>query len=282
MGKIIAGFFCAISFPLLLSTQGTHAAEKQEKGTAGNRFLPVNALSHASLSEFINKSVCTDVEPLQLIIEAGGSRERCLAESLLADVRRAPNEWLVIPHQRVKIKCKEGTIHADKESILLISQGAGYMAIHNLHEHHFHSIYFEIDNARIPITMASELLIAKSPDELTKLLARCPLARRRLKIEHNSAAQCIATSEVKMVDLLKRSKILTELRADNQFEADKKLKDQLIKSAACVSVVSAFHGPYHRFITGEKELVPAVHPDTIHEISNSSQHPSKGGCASAL
>lgn len=283
MGQIVAGIFCVFILSFFLNMQAS-MAQVPEKDRNTSRALPTDALSHAHISGFISKSVHNEIEPLELEIESmAGNSNRSISESLLADVRRGPNEWLVNPHCRVKIRCKDGTLHADKGSIVLLLQRSGHTAIYNLHEHHSHSIYFEMDDhTRIAIPMASELFIAKSHDELTKVLAHCPVARRRIKIEHDSETHCIATSEVKPVDIIRSIHLLCESRKDARFVADKKLKDQLIKSAACVSVVSAFHGPYHRYITGQKEMVPAIHPDTLQEITTSSQHPSKGGYSSAI
>lgn len=279
MAKITLLLFGAISLCGFLSSSATFAGEITQKKNAQYLISSIHP-PETVLFGLTQKSADTDAEPLELRIEYAGCSGLHLEESLLADIRRKRNEWLIIPHKPLKIISKVGTIVADKDCVLLISQGSDYLAIHNLHEHHLHSIHFEIETARFHISMASELLIAKSPDELTNLLAHCPVARRRVHIEQHGKDKCVATSEVKMVDIIKKSKLLAEL--GNRSDVDRKLKEQLIKSAACVSIVSAFHGPYHRYISGEKVMVPAIHSETIQEITTSSQHPSKGGYSSSI
>lgn len=163
-----------------------------------------------------------------------------------------------------------------RRALVLVCNGDGWTAVHNIHDDCKSGVIVVVDGVELPLAIGEEIIFASNSAKLVNLLAACPIGRRNLQM-YELPDGAVAMCEARFTDLVKFNSLLSNFCRSNH-PVHRGLSQKAFKTAACKMIASAYKGPYHKFVLGEKrEPVHALTPEVLQEMQTLAKHPCKGG-----
>lgn len=151
----------------------------------------------------------------------------------------ASGDMLVTAYDRTCLEFGGCRILLEPDTIALISKENGVLKIRNLHDAGRKSLSCDVDGKCLAIAPGQELLL--SHDDFGKVHDS---VGRRLVQEIELDGWKARTSEVSLVSLVAQEALLGKVM-QSKHDYHKIIQDKIMKTAACLTVVTSDHGPYH-------------------------------------
>ena len=149
-------------------------------------------------------------------------------------------EALVAAHDNTIVKSGQIVIEADKQSVLLLKRQRNLLVIRNLHDRRVGSVVVTIARRKYRLSPGEEVCVRGLQDKIMN----DDVSARRTLVEQYSSDCVIERSEFSFPSLCGRSELMKHFLSNDQQYNDKSLVRQVLKTAACLSILSASHGGY--------------------------------------
>jgi hypothetical protein len=151
----------------------------------------------------------------------------------------------------VLIGAKGDTLVAANNALLKLTSGTlslitvadGLVRVRNLYEENGTSIQAFVGQKHLSIASGEEILLADSHGTLTKEMKRDHIGRRSIKSFEVTPTQTVSRSDVSLISLINNSQLLRAIVHSNR-PSDKDVSNNVLKMAACLSLITARKGPY--------------------------------------
>jgi hypothetical protein len=199
--------------------------------SAGNNIVPV------SLSSSMNTLTTTTA----LIKHTGQAQVVLEKQAGTIDINNG--QTFVYSYKPTVVNSMDAKIIINPETMALISREGNIVKIRNIYELNAKSISIVVGGKFFHIAAGEEVCLGQNGTAIVKSLMDDAVGRRRLQNIDVSSGHSLTRCEVSLVSLVQHSEVLTRIK-DSTNPADKALAQKLVKMAACLSFVTAGHGPF--------------------------------------
>jgi hypothetical protein len=158
-------------------------------------------------------------------------------------VSLANGETIIAANKPTTVSAGPYNIFIDTGTIAVITKDSSIVKVRNVYESKAFSLKAHVGKKSITVAAGHELLLGPNDGSLHKALKADPVGRRRIKNTDLPGGESIMTSEISLISLIQNTDVLRQLmNSDNAI--DRRMAENLIKMAACITQVSSHRGSY--------------------------------------
>lgn len=158
--------------------------------------------------------------------------------------RLARGEAVITPDEKLHVEAGPATLEIAAGSIVNISNDEGVVKVRNVFENHGASIKIIVDGRSINLSAGQEAVISRLHRDIIESMVADGIARRAIRYDKVGDGYTIATSEFSLVSAFNNNELTRSLVTGE--EADAKLRNKMLKMAACLQQVTAARGAYQQ------------------------------------
>ncbi|MBX9879478.1 MAG: hypothetical protein K2Y22_13540 [Candidatus Obscuribacterales bacterium] len=139
------------------------------------------------------------------------------------------------------------TVRVNAQATVVVSFENNVLKVANIYDKSPSSVQVETAGGTVSLGVGEELIIAPDEDTIAEAMQSDKLGRRNIK-SHNLHISCrITHSEISLVSLLENNATVNQLVLSHDRD-DRALANCILKTAACLMLSTAKHGPYQSAI----------------------------------
>jgi hypothetical protein len=153
-------------------------------------------------------------------------------------------EILLAPSQGCILRVGSSLFTISPGTICMVAFNGKTVSMRNLHENRFGSLIMTGANP-VPIGVGCELIVSDTSKEITEALRQQNIARRGVGNIFLLEKEVAVMAEFSPLSVLQNSKTLTPI-VNARSRSEKTLRNKLVKTAACLSLVTSHRGNFKK------------------------------------
>jgi hypothetical protein len=150
-------------------------------------------------------------------------------------------EAVIIANDQAFVRVGKGVLHLQPGAIVSVNVTKGSAYVRNIYEPASKGVEVIVGPKRTVVTLGNELILVPPSEKMDRTFVD-GIGRRKLA-RYEERGSGVYVSEVSLISLIMNSEILTKI-FHSEVPEDKSLSSELLKMAACVSIVTANHGTF--------------------------------------
>jgi len=221
--------------------QAKKVSYADDKESAKSDLIPVSFVESIAPLGMSRGQIVTYEHGIGSVRHDGQARLTFLESGL---VSLQDGEILVASSKQIMVEAGDFTITLAPGTIAVVSRDGGAVSVRTLHDSRGNSTrVYGGGNEIARISAGQEVVTAMDGPALSTAISRIPVGRRRMELRTANGNQMVAHCDVSPLSVIQNSSVLTNLMHSSR-NSDRAIVENVLKTAACLQMVSGHHGAY--------------------------------------